>query len=151
MDVAHFLDQWVPEETQTEPPTATSKEPVESDGIMWDPDTGRMICNVFVSGFTLFRKRTFSRYSRRARFMTEVMAWIVNNAYIHRIMRMFDRLLASWKTLRESLVRVYFLNVRCVLFLICEHLEIPTPYPKSFCLRDVKRFERQKSLFQQFV
>ena len=151
MDVAHFLDMWVRADRQNEPEIRPESEPVESEGVMWDPNTGCKVSNVFVSGFTQFRKRTFSRYSRRARFMTEVMGMFTNNTYIQAIMAMFDRLLGKWKTARKSLVRVYFLNVRCVLFMICEHLNIPPPYPKEDCLRDVKRFERQKELFKQFV
>lgn len=150
MDVEYFLDTWTPHQpVQTVPPPA--REPVEHEGEMWDPESGRRVRHVYVSGFTQFRKRTFSRYSRRARFMTEVMGRLTNNMHIGRVMHLFDAVLAKWKAARAHLERVYFLNVRCVLFLICEHLGIPPPYPKKFCLRDVKRFELQKTLFEKFV
>ena len=149
MEVEKFLDlcDWALPPI----PASPRNEPVESDGQLWDPDSGAKVGNVFVSGYIQFRKRTFSRYSRRARFMTEVMNWCTDNTHIHKIMRMFDRLLTNWKEARPSLERVYFLNVRCVLFFVCERLNLPLPYPKQHCLRDLKRFERQKTLFEKFV
>ena len=149
MEVEKFLDMC--EHRYYEKPKRRVVEPVENGGVLWDPETGCKIGNVFVSGFVQFRKRTFSRYSRRARFMTEVMEWFTNNVYIKQILHLFDELLVKWKRARQGLSRVYFLNVRCVLFLICERLHIPLPYHKTECLRDVKRFERQKLLFEQFV
>ena len=149
MEVEKYLDMYT--HTSYENPKRPVVEPVESEGILWDPETGCKVGNVFVSGFVEFRKMTFSRYSRRARFMTEVMDWFTNNTYIKRILLLFDELLVKWKSARPALPRVYFLNVRCVLFLICERLHIPLPYHKTECLRDVKRFERQKLLFEQFV
>ena len=131
MEVEKYLDMYTRQ--SYEKPKRPVLEPVESDGILWDPETGRKVGNVFVSG------------------LTEVMNWFTNNAYIKKILSMFDTLLAKWKSVRPSLSRVYFLNVRCVLFLICERLHIPIPYPKTECLRDVKRFERQKTLFEEFV
>ena len=149
MEVEKYLDMC--EHRCYETPKRCVAEPVEAGGVLWDPETGCKVGNVFVSGFVQFRKRTFSRYSRRARFMTEVMNWFTNNTYIKRILLLFDEVLVKWKSARPALSRVYFLNVRCVLFLICERLHIPIPYPKTECLRDVKRFERQKTMFEEFV
>ena len=149
MDFEKYFDMW--SRPGPAPQVLPAKEPIASEGVLWDPDTGLKVGNVFVSGYTQARNRTFSRYSRHSRFMSEVMSWFTNDGHIHRIMRMFDTVLARWKKARSSLERVYFLNVKCVLFMICERLNIPPPFPKSRCLRDLKRFERQNILFEQFV
>ena len=118
----------------------------ESDGRLWNRDTGEMVGTRFVSGYRPQTRRTFSRYSRRARFMTHLFTYFENPGDHVKIMRTFDKILRSWKTTRNKLPRIYFLNVRVLLFL-CDRLHLPSPFTKSSCLRDVNRFHAQQTIF----
>ena len=146
-EVCRFLDML----QEPEFPLPSPIEHVEHEGRMVDPATGIDCGPVYVASFSSERRRFFSRYSRQSRFMTEVMARYEDNHLIVKILQVFDIVLENWKKKRHSLDRVYFLNVKCVLFLIAEHLNIIEPFPKSECLRDLRRFEKQKTLFKKFV
>ena len=149
-EIGRFLDMYADlTRAPFEPPP--HKELVEHEGRFLDPDTGLDKGPVFVTAFRAEKRRFFSRYSRQSRFMSEVMARYTDNKLIYRILKLFESVLKRWKATRHTLDRIYFLNVKCVLFLIAEHLDIQRPFPKSECLRDLRRFERQKELFEKFV
>ena len=145
MELSKFYDMMAPCRKTLE--IHRDSDAVEVDGILWNARTGQFISPVFVASYELPLRRTFSRYSRRARFFTHVLNHIQSMAAHSRIMKLFDGVLANWKKTRSSITRIYFLNVRCLLYLICAALGVSLPYPRSACLRDPKRFDAQASIF----
>ena len=145
MDLSKFYDMMRPCHRTLE--RKMDDDAVEVDGLLWNALTGVFISPVYVSAYEPPRRRTFSRYSRRARFFTHVLNSIQSMPAHSRIMKLFDVVLTNWKKTRTSITRLYFLNVRCLLFLICDALAVPPPYPRSACLRDPKRFDAQASIF----
>ena len=121
---------------------------VEHEGQMWDVTTGKLLGTCFVPGYRKQTRRTFSRYSRRARFMTHLWSYFENPGDHRLIMNMFDKILRAWKLTRNTIPRLYFLNVRVLLYLICDHLQLPPPFTKHSCLRDVARFHTQQNIFK---
>ena len=119
----------------------------ESDGRLWNRETGAMVGTCFVSGYRPQTRRTFSRYSRRARFMTHLFTHFEDPGDHVKIMQVFDQILRSWKSTRSTIPRLYFLNVRVLLFLICDRIKLPAPFTKRSCLRDVNRFHAQQTIF----
>ena len=126
---------------------ADNENVAESDGRLWDRDTGAMVGTCFVSAYRPQARRTFSRYSRRARFMTHLFTYFENPGDHAEIMNVFDQILHSWKSTRNTIPRLYFLNVRVLLFLICDRLKLPPPFTKRSCLRDLNRFHAQQTIF----
>ena len=124
---------------------------IEDGGIRWDPRTGCQVGVVFVIHRSNYTRPSFSRYSRRSRFFSRLLDYVTSNHMVSRIMLVFDDILEKWKTKRHEYSRVYFLNVRCLLFLITKHLEFPAQFPKKECLRDMKRFQQQETMFNDFV
>ena len=124
---------------------------IEHGGIRWDPRTGLEVGVVYVMHRTTFTRPTFSRYSRRSRFFSRLLDYVASNRDVSAIMAAFDDILKAWKTKRHIYHRVYFLNVRCLLYLITKHLGIQPPFPKEDCLRDMKRFRHQEEMFNDFV
>ena len=120
---------------------------VEHDGRLWNVDTGMLVGTCFVVGFRKAARRTYSRYSRRSRFMTHLWDHFSHPSSHEQIMTLFDKVLLKWKKTRTTIPRLYFLNVRCLLFFICERLNIPPPFSKASCLRDVRRFTTQQNIF----
>ena len=120
---------------------------VEHDGRLWNVDTGMLVGTCFVVGFRKAARRTYSRYSRRSRFMTHLWDHFSHPSSQEPIMTLFDKVLLKWKKTRTTIPRLYFLNVRCLLFFICERLNIPPPFSKASCLRDVRRFTTQQNIF----
>ena len=137
MELSKFYDMMRPCHRTLE--RALDSEAVEVDGLLWNARTGAFISPVYVAAYEPPRRRTFSRYSRRARFFTHVLNHIQSMSAHSRIMKLFDCVLGNWKKTRSSITRLYFLNVRCLLYLICATLGISPPYPRSACLRDPKR------------
>ena len=118
---------------------------VEQNGCLWDILTGEQCGNVFVHGYIQHTRRSFSRYSRRARFMSNLMdLYEIGEDHV-RILQVFDKLLHRWKTTRYLLDRKYFLNIRVLLFLIPAYLGIP--HTDTRPLRDKVRFDKQKHIF----
>lgn len=138
-------------DVETAPPEC--RETVEEDGRIWDLYTGHFVSHVYVQGYNASTKPTYSRYSRRARFFSKLLEHIqYDDPRILTIMKKFDYILKKWQMRTKSQYpRVYFLNIRCLLFLITTHLGIPPPFKKTECLRDMKRFRRQKKMFSDFV
>ena len=138
----------------TPPPTppCPPRVTVRHDGYLWDEETGELVGRVYVPGYVQSSRRTYSRYSRRARFFCRVMDFYgTNDDRSVRIMAVFNVVLKQWNLTKESYPRIYFLNVRCLLFFIAEFLGLTAPCQKNECLRDVKRFTVQKKMFEQFV
>ena len=124
---------------------------IEQGGIRWDPRTGLEVGVVYVMNHTNYTRPTFSRYSRRSRFFSRLLDYVTCNHMISAIMVVFDDILKAWKTKRHKYPRVYFLNVRCLLYLITKHLGFKAPFSKHDCLRDMKRFRHQETMFNDFV
>ena len=124
---------------------------IEQGGIRWDPRTGLEVGVVYVMSRTNYTRPTFSRYSRRSRFFGRLLDYVTCNHMVAAIMVVFDDILKAWKTKQHKYPRVYFLNVRCLLYLITKHLGFQAPFTKQECLRDIKRFRLQETMFNDFV
>ena len=122
---------------------------IEDSGRWVDPGTGIEYGHVYVPGYVQQTRRGFSRYSRRARFMCYLMEYVeLGEQHLH-ILKVFDTILANWKTTRHLLDRKYFLNIRVLLYLIPTHLGWTHNMARP--LRDKHRYERQKQIFTQLL
>ena len=148
-DLDWFFDYMTPD-IPLKPP---SEVVVEHDGVLWDPITGLERGKCFVHGYRPHTRPICARYSRRSRFFSRLLDnfGVDRDKDVLKVMSTFDHVLAQWKLKREHYPRVYFLNVRCLLFLICKHLHLPPPFEQSMCLRDMKRFHIQEEMFNTFV
>jgi len=124
---------------------------IEHGGIRWDPRTGLEVGVVYVTNRMHYTRPSFSRYSRRSRFFSRLLDYVTCNHMVSAIMTVFDDVLKAWKTKRDKYPRVYFINVRCLLYMITKHLGFKPPFPKHDCLRDMKRFRHQEDMFNDFV
>ena len=127
------------------------EEAIEQGGIRWDPRTGLEVGVVYVINRTHYSHPSFSRYSRRSRFFSRLLDYVTCDRMVSAIMDVFANILKAGKTKRHKYPRVYFLNVRCLLYLITKHLGIQAPFSKQDCLRDMKRFRHQENMFNDFV
>ena len=150
MDVEYFLNMMVPFERVILPPVPTY-EPIVDEGQLWDPETGQLLGTTYVQGYNSSTKPTFSRYSRRARFFSHVLDFFqYDDTRILKIMKVFDHILAQWKVRGLPYKRVYFLNVRCLIYMITTRLKMTPPFEKTDCLRDMKRYRLQEKMFNGY-
>ena len=148
-ELDQFFAMW---DKPTPPQPPPERVTVSHDGYLWDGETGEAVGRVYVPGYVQTSRRTYSRYSRRARFFCRVIDYYgTNDDKAVRIMKVFNVVLKQWNLTKDIYPRIYFLNVRCLIYFIAEYLGLAPPFHKSECLRDAKRFTVQKKMFDTFV